>query len=61
MESEYMKILERCDRRMALAAGRTRKKVFDEEQAGPAAQEALIFGILPALSCFVEWVLEQLS
>ena len=59
MESEYMKILERCDRRLALAAGRTRKKVFDEEQAGPAAQDALIFGILPALSCFVEWVLER--
>ena len=59
MESDYMRILERCDRRLALAAGRTRKKVFDEEQAEPAAQDALICGIFPALSCFVEWILER--
>ena len=38
MESDYMRILERFDWRLALAAGRTRKKVFDEEQAGPAAE-----------------------
>ena len=60
MESDYIKILKRFDPKLASAVVRTGGRVSNTGiPMPPAVSEALTGAVFPALSCFVEWVLER--